>query len=138
MVVPIKKKYAQGLLIVYFYCIYGMALAVCVAAFQTTVFLYARGNGAGRRATDRSGTTRLMLRKHAMSEKFSVGDMVIYSGTSSGKPIECKVVKVLPMEHAHAVRNYRVRDSAEVFDRAVPEFTLTLMPPCASDMAFKR
>jgi hypothetical protein len=73
-----------------------------------------------------------------MSEKFSVGDMVIYAGTSRGKPIECKVVKVLPMEHAHAIRNYRVRDSAEVFDRAVPEFTLTLVPPSESAIAFKQ
>lgn len=42
------------------------------------------------------------------------------------------------MEHARAIRNYRVRDSAEVFDRAVPEFTLTLVSPPASDMALKR
>jgi hypothetical protein len=79
-----------------------------------------------------------MLRKFAMIQKFSVGDMVTYAGTSSKKPVECKIVKVLPMEHAHAIRNYRVRDSAEVFDRAVPEFTLTLMPPSTSEMAFKR
>ena len=72
-----------------------------------------------------------------MTETFSVGDMVTYTGKLVGKPIRCKVVKVMPMEHAHSVRNYRVRDCAEAFDRAVPEFTLTRIEPSAADMIFK-
>jgi hypothetical protein len=72
-----------------------------------------------------------------MSEIFSVGDMVTYTGRLVGKPLRCKVVKVMPMEHAHTVRNYRIRDSAETFDRAVPEFTLTRIEPTDAEAIFK-
>jgi hypothetical protein len=72
-----------------------------------------------------------------MSDSFSVGDMVTYTGRLVGKPLQCKVIKVMPVEHAHAVRSYRIRDSAEAFDRAVPEFALTRLEPTASELVFK-
>ncbi len=73
-----------------------------------------------------------------MTEVFSVGDMVTYSGPFSQKPIECKIVKVLPRDHAYTMRSYRVRGSTEAFDRAVPEIALSLMAISASDAVFKR
>ncbi len=72
-----------------------------------------------------------------MSEIFAVGDMVTYHGTPHGKTLRCKVIKVMPQEHAKAIRTYRVRDSAEAFDRAVPEFTLTRIEPTALEAIFK-
>ena len=72
-----------------------------------------------------------------MNETFSVGDTVTYIGNLAGKPLQCKVVRVMPVEHAHSVRSYRIRDSAEAFDRTVPEFTLTRIEPTASDLIFK-
>jgi hypothetical protein len=72
-----------------------------------------------------------------MSAAFAVGDMVTYNGKLAGKTLQCKIIKVMPVEHAHAVRNYRIRDAAEAFDRAVPEFTLTRIEPTASDRVFK-
>jgi hypothetical protein len=72
-----------------------------------------------------------------MSETFAVGDLVNYIGTSRGQPIQCRIVKVMPKEHAQAVRTYHVRDSAEVFDRAVPEFTLTRVEPDEATLVFK-
>jgi hypothetical protein len=72
-----------------------------------------------------------------MSEIFSVGDMVTYTASPLRKTLQCKVIKVMPVEHAHAIRSYRVRDSAEAFDRAVPEFTLTRIEPSALDKIFK-
>jgi hypothetical protein len=72
-----------------------------------------------------------------MNETFSVGDMVTYTGKLVGKSLQCKVIKVMPVEHAHAIRSYRIRNSAEAFDRAVPEFTLTRIEPTASDLIFK-
>jgi hypothetical protein len=72
-----------------------------------------------------------------MSETFSVGDMVTYTGRLARKPLQCKVIKVMPVEHAHAVRSYRIRDSAEAFDRAVPGSTLMRLEPTASELAFK-
>jgi hypothetical protein len=72
-----------------------------------------------------------------MSETFSVGDMVTYTGALASKPLQCKVIKVMPVEHAHTVRTYRVRDSAEAFDRAVPGFTLTRIEPTAAEQIFK-
>jgi hypothetical protein len=77
-------------------------------------------------------------RKHPMTEVFSVGDMVTYTGAFSQKPIECKIVRVMPRDHAHTMRSYRVRGSTEAFDRAVPEFALSLMTISPSDTAFKR
>jgi hypothetical protein len=72
-----------------------------------------------------------------MSEAFAVGDLVSYEGKLAGKILQCKIIKVMPIEHAHAVRNYRIRDSTEAFDRAVPEFTLTRIDPTAADLIFK-
>lgn len=72
-----------------------------------------------------------------MSEIFSVGDMVTYAGMPRGKTLQCKVIQVMPLEHAHAVRSYRVRDSTEAFNRAVPEFTLTRIKPTDLELAFK-
>ena len=77
-----------------------------------------------------------------MTEIFAVGDMVtytrvIYSGRLVGKSIQCKVVKVMPVESAHAVRIYRIRASDEAFDRAVPGSTLTRVEPAASELVFK-
>ena len=72
-----------------------------------------------------------------MTEIFAVGDMVTYAGRLVGKPLQCKVIKVMPVEHAHAVRSYRIRDSAEAFDRAVPGSTLTRVEPTASELVFK-
>jgi hypothetical protein len=72
-----------------------------------------------------------------MSETFAVGDMATYTGRLAGKPLECKIIKAMPIEHAHAVRSYRIRGTAEAFDRAVPEFTLTRLQPTASELVFK-
>ena len=72
-----------------------------------------------------------------MSDTFSVGDMVTYVGPFAQKTLQCKVIKVMPVEHAHTVRSYRIRDSAEAFDRAVPEFTLTKIEASAADLIFK-
>ena len=77
-----------------------------------------------------------------MTEIFAVGDMVTYTGVVPGgryvaTPIRCKVIKVMPVEHAHAVHSYRIRDSAEAFDRAVPESTLTRIEPTTSELVFK-
>jgi hypothetical protein len=72
-----------------------------------------------------------------MSETFSVGDMVTYAGWPMRKSLQCKIVKVMPMEHAHAVRHYRIRDSSEAFERAVPGFSLTRTEPTASELLFK-
>jgi hypothetical protein len=58
-----------------------------------------------------------------MSEAFSVGDIVTYIGKLARKPLQCKIIKVMPEEYS--VRTYRVRNSAEAFDRAVPENALT-------------
>lgn len=71
-----------------------------------------------------------------MSEIFSVGDMVNYDG-SPRKTLQCKIVKVMPMEHSKSVQFYRVRDSAEAFERAVPESTLTLIEPTDAEQVFK-
>lgn len=71
-----------------------------------------------------------------MSEVFSVGDMVNYDG-SPRKTLQCKVVKVMPMDHSRSVQFYRVRDSAEAFERAVPESTLTLIEPTDAEQLFK-
>jgi hypothetical protein len=70
-----------------------------------------------------------------MSEAFSVGDIVTYIGKLAGKPLQCKVIRVMPVEHA--VRTYHVRNSAEAFDRAVPEDALTRVAPTDSDRIFK-
>ncbi len=72
-----------------------------------------------------------------MSEAFSVGDLVIYTGPLVRKPLQCKVVKVMPVEHAHTVRSYRIRDAAEAFERAVPEFTLTRIESTDAERVFK-
>lgn len=72
-----------------------------------------------------------------MSEMFSVGDMVIYNGAFARKSLHCKVVKVMPVEHAHTVRSYRVRDSAEAFERAVPESSLTKVEATEAELIFK-
>ncbi len=72
-----------------------------------------------------------------MSEVFSVGDMVNYDGSPLRKILQCKVVKVMPMEHSKSVQFYRVRDSAEAFERAVPESTLTLIEPGEAEQIFK-
>ena len=77
-----------------------------------------------------------------MTETFAVGDMVtytraVYSGRLVAKPLLCKVIMVMPVEDAKAVRSYRIRDSAEVFDRTVPESTLARVEPTASELVFK-
>ena len=68
-----------------------------------------------------------------MTEVFSVGDMVTYTGAVSQTPIQCKIVRVMPKDHAHTVRSYRIRGSSEAFERAVPEFTLSLTTIPASE-----
>jgi hypothetical protein len=73
-----------------------------------------------------------------MSDVFSVGDMVTYTGAFSKTPIQCKIVQVMPKDHAHTMRSYRVRGSAEAFERAVPEIALSLATNSATDAAFKR
>ena len=70
-----------------------------------------------------------------MSETFSVGDTVTYIGKLAGKPLQCKIIRVMPVEHS--VRTYRVRDSTEAFDRAVPEDALTRVDPTDTDLIFK-
>jgi len=35
-----------------------------------------------------------------MSETFAVGDMATYTGRLAGKPLECKIIKAMPVEHA--------------------------------------
>jgi hypothetical protein len=72
-----------------------------------------------------------------MNETFSVGDMVMYTGPLARKPLNCKVIKVMPVEHAHVAQNYRIRDSAEAFERAVPGFTLTRVDATAAELIFK-
>jgi hypothetical protein len=72
-----------------------------------------------------------------MSEMFSVGDMVIYNGPLARKALQCKIVRIMPVEHAHTVRSYRIRDSAEAFERAVPESTLTKMEASEAQLLFK-
>ena len=74
--------------------------------------------------------------KHPMIEVFYVGDMVTYTGAFSQTPIQCKIVKVMPKDHAHTMRSYRVRGNAEAFERAVPEFALSLTTISATDAAF--
>lgn len=73
-----------------------------------------------------------------MSELFSVGDLVTYTGAFSQTPIQCKIVKVMPKDHAHTMRSYRVRGSAEAFERAVPEIALSPATNSAADAAFKQ
>jgi hypothetical protein len=72
-----------------------------------------------------------------MSEVFAVGDMVNYDGSPVRKTLQCTVVKVMPMEHSKSVQFYRVRDSAEAFERAVPECTLTRIEPTEAEEVFK-
>jgi hypothetical protein len=72
-----------------------------------------------------------------MSAVFAVGDLVTYEGKIAGKIIQCKIVKIMPLENAHAVRSYRIRGNTEAFERAVPEFTLTRIEPTATDLIFK-
>ena len=72
-----------------------------------------------------------------MSEAFSVGDLVTYEGKLAGKIIQCKIVKIMPVENPHAARSYRIRGSSEAFERVVPEFTLTRIEPTATDLVFK-
>lgn len=70
-----------------------------------------------------------------MSEAFSVGDIVTYVGKLTQKPLQCKIIRVMPEEHS--VRTYRVRNSAEAFDRAVPEDALTRLATADTDLIFK-
>ncbi len=70
-----------------------------------------------------------------MSESFSVGDIVTYIGRLAGKPLQCKIIRVMPVEHS--VRTYHVRNSAEAFDRAVPEDALTRVAASEKDLIFK-
>jgi hypothetical protein len=72
-----------------------------------------------------------------MSEAFAVGDMVTYTGWPLGKALQCKIIKIMPPDLSNPVRNYRVRDTSEAFERAVPEFTLTRIEPGASDLVFR-
>lgn len=72
-----------------------------------------------------------------MSEVFAVGDMVNYDGSPVRKTLQCKVVKVMPLEHSRSVQFYRVRDSAEAFERAVPGSALTLIEPTDAEQVFK-
>jgi hypothetical protein len=76
--------------------------------------------------------------KNPLTKVYSVGDMVTYTGAFSQTPIQCKIVKVMPKEHAHTMRSYRVRGSAAAFERAVPEIALLLTTNFATDAAFKR
>lgn len=72
-----------------------------------------------------------------MSGTYSEGDLVTYDGKLAGKTLRCKIIKVMPVDHDYTVRNYRIRDAAEAFDRVVPEFTLTRIEPTATDQVFK-
>ena len=72
-----------------------------------------------------------------MSEIFSIGDEVTYADRLRQKFQQCKIVKVMPLEHAQSVRHYRIRDPSEPFERAVPGFALTRTAPYASELLFK-
>lgn len=72
-----------------------------------------------------------------MSEAFAVGDLVSYEGKLSDKVIQCKIIKIMPVENANAVRTYRIRGNSEAFERAVPEFALTRIDPSAAERIFK-
>ena len=58
-----------------------------------------------------------------MAEIFAVGDAVAYQEGTSVEAMQCRVVKVMPVERSG--RFYRIRDARENFDRSVPGYTLT-------------
>jgi hypothetical protein len=58
-----------------------------------------------------------------MSSKFAVGDMVAYTGPYLRFPIQCTVIKVMP--EVHEITSYHIKDAHELFERSVPETSLT-------------
>jgi hypothetical protein len=56
-----------------------------------------------------------------MKAIFSLGEIVSYS--EFGRTLTCTVTRIMPEDGAKT-RHYRVRDSAEGFERSVPEATL--------------
>ena len=76
--------------------------------------------------------------KHPMTEVFSVDDMVTYTGAFSQTPIPCKIIKDMRRTTLIPCAAIVFGISAEAFERAVPEFALSLTTISATDAAFKR
>lgn len=58
-----------------------------------------------------------------MKALFRIGQEVTWTGNTNGRPLRCKVVRVMPVEHD--VQTYRVQGLAERFERSVTEESLS-------------
>lgn len=58
-----------------------------------------------------------------MKANFRIGQEVTWTGGANGRPLRCKVVRVMPADDT--VQTYRVQGLAERFERSVSEETLT-------------
>jgi hypothetical protein len=69
-----------------------------------------------------------------MSQSFTVGDSVAYFDRMVGQALTCSVVRVMPVERYG--RYYHIRSASELFDRSVPDHTLTRLGATLADEAF--
>ena len=58
-----------------------------------------------------------------MKANFRIGQEVTWTGGANGRPLRCKVVRVMPADNA--IQTYRIQGVAERFERSVSEETLT-------------
>lgn len=58
-----------------------------------------------------------------MKALYRIGQEVNWTGNLNGRPLRCKIVRVMPAEHA--VQTYRVQGIAERFERSVTEESLS-------------
>ncbi len=64
-----------------------------------------------------------------MPEVFAVGDTVVYNDSVIGRPVKCRITKVMPREHGASF--YHIRDVTERHERSVPGNTLARRVPDA-------
>jgi hypothetical protein len=69
-----------------------------------------------------------------MSQSFAVGDSVAYLDKVIGQAMTCSVVRVMPAERYG--RYYHIRSASELFDRSVPDHTLTRLGATLADETF--
>jgi hypothetical protein len=59
-----------------------------------------------------------------MTHKYAVGQVVYFQGTFGGAGSgQCEIIRVLPIEKDNRL-NYRIKNSAESFERTVEEHEL--------------
>lgn len=58
-----------------------------------------------------------------MKANFRIGQEVTWTGGANGRPLRCKVVRVMPADDT--AQTYRVQGLAERFERSVSEETLS-------------